>query len=695
MSDISAESPKDFDDELARWDAELKSYEQASRQWREDSRDIVKRYALEQTRAITGRGSSDYRSLSGTKFNILYSNVQTMQPALFSQAPIPVVMRRHKDPDPVGRMASQILQRALAAELEDDGFQDCFDRCTLDVLLAGRGVPWVRYDADIREVDGEKVVAGETTPVDYVYWQDFAHAVRKTWEDVKRNGWVARRANMTKAEGIARFGKKFSRVPLRKADKSASDKTDDEKYQVIGTAEVWEIWDVVEREVIWLCREYKKGLLDKREDPLSLDDFFPCPQPAYGVLSNESLMPIPDYLQYKPLAEELDTITSQISALLPEIRAFGVFDNSAPQLANLFKDKENRLVGVDNIADLLAKGGSGNALQNVLSFVDVQPFAVALAGLYDARDRVKQVLYEVTGLSDIFRGQVDPREKLGQSQLKGRFASQRLDKRRSKVEMAARDTLRIKGEIMAEQYSPDTLRALSSYDQLPEIVKLRKRIERGEAPPQAIDGLFQQAIQLLRDEKLRGFRIDVETNSTVSMDEATEKEDRVEFLSAAGSFMEKALPLTQAMPQLTPLIGEMLLFNVRGFKAGRTLEAAFEDVVQRMTQMAENPQPEPPDPSVQTEQMKQQTEQLKQQGVQQKNQAEMQKMQIGAAVDQQKADTEVRKLQLEMEKVILELQARMQELEGNLTAQAQQNELAAQSALTKIATQNQTQQRPQ
>ena len=694
MSDISAESPKDFDDELARWDAELKSYEQASRQWREDSRDIVKRYALEQTRAITGRGSSDYRNLSGTKFNILYSNVQTMQPALFSQAPIPVVMRRHKDPDPVGRMASQILQRALAAELEDDGFQDCFDRCTLDVLLTGRGVPWVRYDADIREVDGEKVVAGETTPVDYVYWGDFAHAVRKTWEDVKGNGWVARKVNMTKKEGIARFGKKFSRVPLRKADKSA-DKTDDEKYQVIGTAEVWEIWDVVERETIWLCREYKKGLLDKREDPLGLDGFFPCPQPAYGVLSNESLMPIPDYLQYKPLAEELDDITSQISALLSEIRAFGVFDNSAPQIANLFKEKGNRLVGVDNIADLLAKGGSGNALQNVLSFVDIQPFAVALAGLYDARDRVKQVLYEVTGLSDIFRGQVDPREKLGQSQLKGRFASQRLDKRRSKVEMAARDTLRIKGEIMAEQYSPDTLRALSSYDQLPEIVKLRKRIERGEAPPQAIDGLFQQAIQLLRDEKLRGFRIDVETNSTVSMDEATEKEDRVEFLSAAGSFMEKALPLTQAMPQLTPLIGEMLLFNVRGFKAGRTLEAAFEDVVQRMTQMAENPQPEPPDSSVQTEQMKQQTEQLKQQGVQQKNQVELQKMTQQAGFDQQKHQMDLEKLNAELIKTLTDLGARVQELEAGLVAQAEQNDLAAQSALTKIATQAQTTERPQ
>jgi hypothetical protein len=47
-------------------------------------------------------------------------------------------------------------------------------------------------------------------------------------------------------------------------------------------------------------------------------------------------------------------------------------------------------------------------------------------------------------------------------------------------------------------------------------------------------------IELLRDERTRGFRIEIETDSTVEPDEQAEKQRRVEFLEAVGNFHEAA-----------------------------------------------------------------------------------------------------------------------------------------------------------
>ena len=84
--------------------------------------------------------------------------------------------------------------------------------------------------------------------------------------------------------------------------------------------EVWEIWDAVSKKRIFVA----KGLadvLEEKYDPFKLDKFFPCPRPAYATLANEDLFPIPDYLQYIDLAEELDTISWRIRKLTEALSA--------------------------------------------------------------------------------------------------------------------------------------------------------------------------------------------------------------------------------------------------------------------------------------------------------------------------------------------------------------------------------------
>lgn len=114
-----------------------------------------------------------------------------------------------------------------------------------------------------------------------------------------------------------------------------------------------------------------------------------------------------------------------------------------------------------------------------------------------------------------------------------------------------------------------------------------------ERPPSAREA-FADAIDLLRSDRSRGFAIDIETDTMVFEDQRFERSARVEFITAVSQFMQQAVPAAQLYPDLRPILMKMLMLGVRGFKAGRDLEQAFE---QAEEQWSEAPPPQQkPDP---------------------------------------------------------------------------------------------------
>ena len=92
------------------WIEQITQYESTFKKWMSRVEKIEKRYRDEQSQVA--------RPNATAKFNILWSNVQTIVPAVFSRLPKPDVSRRFKDNDPVGRVAAEILERALDFEIE-------------------------------------------------------------------------------------------------------------------------------------------------------------------------------------------------------------------------------------------------------------------------------------------------------------------------------------------------------------------------------------------------------------------------------------------------------------------------------------------------------------------------------------------------------------------------------------------------
>ena len=155
-----------------------------------------------------------------------------------------------------------------------------------------------------------------------------------------------------------------------------------------------------------------------------------------------------------------------------------------------------------------------------------------------------------------------------------------------------------------------------------------------------------------------GFRIDIETDSTIQGDPAEEKQARTEFVTEVTKFIETAAQVTQGIPEFAPLAAKMLQFAVRGFRVGRDLEAAIEEFADKAELDAKQKalQPPPPNP----EQIKAQTEMMKAQSEIQRQTIENQgEQQNGQLRLQEKAiDLKMRELEVQMKQIELEMKTR-------------------------------------
>ena len=633
------------------WYKTIMSYERTFKRWEQRNDRIIKRY----------KDDSRYDRNPNARFNILWSNVQTIQPAIFARLPRPDVSRRFRDNDPIGRVASMMLERALEFEIEHYGdYKSAMNNAVLDRLLGGRGVAWVRYephfeaDKEGEPDDGYQVtedsdeaetpegeanenperIEYECAPVDYVHWKEFGHSPgARTWEEVT---CVWRKVYMSRPALVERFGEELGyKIPLD--TKPADDKNSYKPMDGIYEAVIYEIWDKETGKVLWLSKSLGK-IVDERDDPLQLECFFPCPKPLFSTLTTDSLEPIPDFVIYQDQARELDTLADRIEGLINALKVRGVYDASSSELQRLFSEGENNtLIPVDNWQAFAEKQG----MRGAIDLVDITPFASALQSCYQAMEQVKGQIYELMGIADIQRGQSDPNETLGAQIIKSNNASGRLKTMQHAVVDFATSLLTIKSQIICNHFTDETLVQISGAMQLSDQDKQ----------------LIPQAIALLRDEAAKNFRIEVTSDSMIYQDEQQEKSDRIAFLSAVSQFMQSALPAAAQSPELTPMLCEMLKFGVTAFKAGKQLEGIIDQTADDLRKQYEASKGQPKQPPVEI------------QKAQMAQQAEMQKLQMQAQIEQAKLQG-----QMQLEKAKQEYQAQENQLKFQLEDQRNREE---------------------
>jgi hypothetical protein len=714
-----------------------------------------------------------------TRYNILWANIQTRLPALYARNPKPIVERRYKDRDPIGRTAAEILERSIEYTL--DNVNDFFYLMRLaiqDYELPGMACVWVRYEphfhkpetpaakdegADPGEQNEETKVEGaavtsdqedevqeeqlkyEETIIDYVSWEDMGWSWARTWQEVRL---LWKRAYMDRDELRERFSdlseEEIMQIPL---DWSPKNLTDTQIRITRKKAVVYEVHDKKERKRYWLVKNFPK-LLDKRDDDLGLHRFFPCPRPLMANALSDELLPTPNYTFYQDQANEIDELSTRIVAISKALKVAGVRDASAEALDRLLSEGvENQLVPVSGWAAMKDKGGLAGSFE----LLPLQEIAETLSQLREQRQSLIEDVYQLTGIADIVRGFSDPNETATAQEIKGNFSILRIQDAQTEVQRFARDTIRIVGEIVAG-YDIDTLKQISGVKLLTNVEKQQLQLQlqliqqqqaaatqaqqtaqpgRGWQGPQgqplsapgaaqgapAAPGMmhpgappsgmstapgqapqspeklallelptWEEIEQLLQNPMHREFRLDIETDSTIRMDDDAEKNSRVELVTAVGGFLDKAIMAGSTAPEIIPMLGELMMFAIRSFKSARPIEQAFEDAMDALQKSAS--QPKGPPPEVQKAMAEGQVKltiaaqqaKLDAQIAQAKQQAEAQQESVKNQMEQVRADHDLQmQANLEAHKAQLKASSDMQiqEMKNRFEAEKVQFEVVA------------------
>lgn len=686
--------------ETAYYRAIIQQYDKLAAPWHTRGKRIIDRYMDKR---------SD-RQINRLKYNILWSNIENLKPAIYARTPKPEVERRFLDKDPVGRCAADALERTLSYYLHVTPFGSVMRQTRLDYLLVGRGVPWVRYVPTFKQAGPtgsgqitEDMIAGDDEPLeeidyedviaDYVHWKDFGHNVARTWEEVFV---VWRWVYLTREQMKLRGFEDWNTIPLDHCDKELKDLPGDDGKK----ASICEIWDKNTRKAYWIAKAHPK-FLDVREDPLQLDKFFPCSEPMYATLSNDSLIPVPDYAEYQDQAQELDELTNRIGLMQKAVKAAGVYDASQPALKRLLTEGvENELIPVESWAAMAEKGG----IKGAIELLPMQEIAATLLILYETRDKVLADLYQITGLSDLIRGDTKASETATAQQIKSNFINLRLSEKQREMQRLARNTIEIMGNIIARHFTLDTIKRVSGLQLFTEAEKEQARasmqMAQGPAihppaqmsqsqpegqppapaaapslPPEIQERLdqpsWEQVYALLQDNPDRCFRISIETDSTIESDQQQEQQAASEFVTAIGGFLQQAQEMA-GNPDVALFLGEMLSWACRRWPISRDLQGSIDSLTEKLAKTAANPPPPKPDPEMAKVQQAGQIAQAQQQQDQQRMQAEMGLKQMQAKMDEQaEAAKAQREQQMEGFKAHLDAQNEQREADRE-AAQAQQ-----------------------
>ena len=677
-----------------RWMLELKLSDKREAEWRKVGKLVIDKY----------RG----RNRKKNSFNILWSNTETLMPAVYNSLPKPDVRRRFKDADPVGKAVSEVLSRSLEFSIDIEQFDTAIKQTLLDMLLTGRGVNRVRYvpklvtlpngeeneqiegkTSEVMESDESEEVAWEQVVIEHVQWDDFRMGAGKNWEEVQ---WIAFHHRMTRDDLIEKFGDIGETLKLDESNDEDVNREDESTVDAFKTASVWEIWDKDEKEVIFVSQSATEPL-SIIDDPLKLTSFFPIARPVYAIMDSSTLVPLPLYSQYQEQAEELDRISTRINKIIDALKVRGIYDSTMSEVSELLKGNDNDLIPAQNAAAWLERGG----IEKAIWMMPIDKAAQVVTILTQQREQCKQVIYEINGLGDILRGASNANETLGAQQIKAQWGTMRISTVQRELQRHIRDTMRLMAEIIGEKFQLETLQkmtglnypteaqvqqqmaqfqqAMMQFQQQAMMAQQQGQQPQGQPPqqPQVPPYTWESIQAILKDDCQRTYKVDVETDSTTASTIQEDMKGLTELLSGITQFMQGVAPAIQMGALPMEAAKEIMLTIVRRSKMGN----AVEDALDKMKEP--QPQPDPNAAAQQQAQAQQQDDMQKHQAEMQAKQGEMQaNMQLEQAKMQQQQQIEQFKAQQQAQSEQMRAQADAQASQAQAEATMQVEQMKAQ-----------------
>lgn len=529
---------------VAQWRKDIAAAEKKLDKWRKQAKEYHKLYEGGSVDADTA-GDLDH-------FNIFFANTETLRSNVYNRAPDPRVIPRFNKGNETVSLAALTLEKAISYEIDNGDSDTVMKPIITDSLVSGFGHARVRYTpvmvarevkdafgAPILNEEGnptnEEVIGFQSVSMEQVDYDMVVWDCARRWD---KTNWVAFIHLFDKPEIEEQFALEAGNYTL----------TDyGEKGETEQKCKVYEVWDKKTRKVFFLVDGYETKLKET-DDPLRLEGFFPCPAPIQFLKRNRSTIPNPEYNLYRKPAEKLARIEARKSNIVKYVKAVGVFDKSSKEMADLLTSDDGKMIPVE--MNLMTEGGQPMVAKS-FELLPIDGFSRVLAQLEKTSIETKQIIYEVTGISDIMRGQSVASESATAQRIKGNFGTLRVQERQKEVARFVRDIIRLMGEIIAEHYTPEVMTMITG------------------------TSVTEEIMQVLRSDAVRSYNVTIEDDSTIAPDEELERKNVTELLTGITSFMNGIAPMVQSGVMPFDAAKDLLLMAVRTFRGSRAAEEAI------------------------------------------------------------------------------------------------------------------------
>lgn len=571
-----------------------------------------------------GRGKMRKRRRNGTnaRYPAWYSIFKIRQGLVLARAGIPVCKDTTQDGnDGVGAVAAIMKERLAINLFKDQDFFDVVSAAANDFLATNFGQVRLYYERDeipqkvLEPIQPMKLPTGEPAFVDgrgkvvdaeEVYANDEGYFLEHEEVVDVENERVCVEPVLYKhfyvEPGVTRWSRtkriafeEFYSEPQFKrmfgADalaeisriRRAGDITEaSKKNQDIS---VFEIHDAYEGKTYWFTEEGEKFLtptadskpnneeaLEDVKGLYDLDKMFPCPKPMVMNSPTDSFYPVTEFYQLEDIFGDIHTLFGRMVRLTWMIRSRLLFDNNIDGLqAALNEAAEGDAFGVPNLAQALS--GLGGNLDRAVQYVDVTRIIQALEQVYNQLEQRLNAIYRLTGTSDLLQGLVsDPTQRtLGEQQMTEKYARNQLQEPQRKVQEFIRDIYELGAEMALKNFKDDSLEAYI----MPQTMQPQDR------------ELYEQALGMLKENHKR-FRTELETDSTIALNEQYDKQMRIELVNTVTQGLERVANIAQQSPALVALNLHTLKYLIQGFRQGKMFQTEVTTAIDNVIKQAED-----------------------------------------------------------------------------------------------------------
>lgn len=489
-----------------------------------------------------------------------------------------------------------------------------------------------------------------------------------SWRDVR---WIAVKHYVDRRdlEGLASVNPELNKEKIDEILKQCKVDTESGMLATIGgenkagapkdgiaRAMMLEIWDKVSKRRIYMIvgspqdqsvktsdampntDNFPSFLIQWEDDPYRLKGFFPFPMFLLWHCHEYFYVPIPQYVFWQKLQQKLGMLQERVHSIADTIKAVGFYEASKKiDVEAISKAKDGQMIPV-SIIPTGAGGQSTGALP--ITFLPFSEWTGTLNTMTQVVMFVKQLIEEVSGISDTMRGAPADRETATASSQRFASGGKKIQSRNQSLLRWIRSVFAMLGEAVCENSSAEDLAKMSGFEyredafakatehtleeyleQLSqEYAQAQEQLQQeaqGVQPDQqeqaqqmaeqklqelekkqsraVEDFITARALYTLKDEHMRNLNLQIASDSNI-IDEATENTEKIvqlfPLIQQLWQISAETLIQTKDPKSLSffkALISLIVQNNKGGLQVTSALEEAYESLEGFVANMEEQP----------------------------------------------------------------------------------------------------------